>query len=438
MECDQISKAFLSLHEAGGFKVLPAASLLHSSVPMSFVMSAGLIQIENELEQIIARVGTRFSFTQPCFRHFDVKQVTHNSLHLSLFHMSAAFNMGSTDRESVLPRLWDYLTKTLHLSKNTLWISYLDDKDFGRDQQTYACWQDLGVDKKHLIGLNKQHNFWQQQQSGKIAFDGKKCGPHTEVFFERNDIHCNCDKTKSIKEQFLHCHCGRFVEISNTLFIEHYINDENRLIPAQHVFSECVIGIERLAMILQRVPSVYHISRFKPIRTALSYFFSQQDIEPLLEIKPDNSAFATSSTIIIDHLSAFVILINAGAPAPGRGGRARIMRNLARAIITQALLHDLDVTLLFQQVLIEKEQQRSQSLLNQEYQRFAKTLERGKRKLKALYQSQQAISSNIQHEFQYKEGIPPCLFKKFQTILIAEKLISSDEIINIHKQVSRS
>ncbi len=439
MECDQISKAFLSLHKAGGFKVLPAASLLHSSVPMSFVMSAGLIQIENELEQIIAKVGPRFSFTQPCFRHFDIKQVAHNSLHLSLFHMSAAFNMGSTDRTSVLPRLWDYLTKTLSLSANNLWITYLNDEDFGCDQQSYDCWQTLGIDQQHLIGLGKEHNFWRQQQSGQIASDGKKCGPHTEVFYERKDIHCDCDKTKPIKEQLLSCHCGRFIEISNTLFIEHYLNDKNKLIPAQHIFSECVIGIERLAMIMQQVPSVYHISRFASLRTALSHFFSQQAIQPTsLETKLKNKVFISSFSIIIDHLSAFIILTNAGAPPPGRGGRARIMRNLARAIITQALLHDVDVINLLHQVLVKEKQQLSLLLLKQEYQRFSKTLERGKRKLQILYQSQQPIPSDIEKQFQYKWGIPPCLFKKFQRILVTEELISIDKIINIRKQVPRS
>jgi alanyl-tRNA synthetase len=443
MECNQISDNFLAMHEADGFKTLPAASLLHSSVPMSFVMSAGLIQIENELDQIVAASGPQFCFTQPCFRHFDVKQVGQNSMHLSLFHMSAAFNMGSTDRSSVLPRLWQFLTQTLSLSTDKLWISYLDDSDFGLDQQSYDCWQSIGVDKTHLIGLDQQHNFWRQRQSGQIAQDGKKCGPHTEIFYERDDIKCHCDRSKTIKEQILHCHCGRFIEISNSLFIENYINDEEQLIVADTVFSECVIGIERIAMILQQVSSVYHIERFKTSHNALSLFCSQQLLQqfsqpfPPQRLQPLKTSLTTTSfAIIIDHLSAFVILINDGAPAPGRGGRARIMRNLARAVMTQALLHDLDVMLLLQHLLIEKQQQQSRVLLEQEYSRFATTLTRGKRKLLALYQRKQLITDDIQDQFQYKWGVPPCLFVKFQKILAADPLTTTDDIVNIHKQVS--
>jgi len=434
MECNQISEYFLAVHGADGFKALPAASLLHSSVPMSFVMSAGLIQIENELEQIVAETGPQFCFTQPCFRHFDVKQVGQNSMHLSLFHMSAAFHMGSTNRNNVLPRLWKFLTKTLNLSANNLWISYLDDADFGLDQQSYDCWQSIGVDKTHLIGLDQQHNFWRQRKSGQIAKDGKKCGPHTEIFYERDDIHCVCDRSKAIKEQMLNCRCGRFVEISNSLFIENYIDDNQQLVTANTVFSECVIGIERIAMILQQAPSVHHISRFKTSRNALSVFFAQQFPQ---RIQTSDTLLTRSFAIIIDHLSAFVILINDGAPTPGRGGRARIMRNLARAAMTQALLHDIDILLLLQHLLIEQKQQQSRVLLEQEYNRFATTLTRGKRRLLALYQKKQLITADIQDQFQSKWGVPPCLFVKFQKILAADRLITTDDIVNIRKQVSK-
>jgi alanyl-tRNA synthetase len=434
MECNNISRAFLSLHEADGFKTLPAASLLHSSAPMSFVMSAGLIQIENELPQIVAAIGNQFTFTQPCFRHFDVKQVGNDTMHLSLFQMSAAFYMGSTRRENVLPRLWHFLTQVLGLEQQRLWVTYLDDDVFGRDQQSYDCWRSIGVDKAHLIGLDHQHNFWRQRKSGQIARDGKKCGPHTEVFYERQEVVCRCntaDSNTTIKQKIQSCRCGRFVEVSNSLFIENYLNDKQQRIPADTVFSECVIGIERLAMILQNVPTVYHISRFSAWRNALQPLlpnaYNTQNTNVFDKSKATNTPLDKSLNIILDHLSAFVALINDGAPAPGRGGRARIMRNLARRAITHALLHDIDAMKLFQQLLAEAENEEQQAnqqycldLLQQEYQRFAQTLERGKRKLIALKKANQLITQGLQDQFQYKWGIPPCLFTKFYTLLTTE------------------
>ncbi|HMT91727.1 hypothetical protein [uncultured Thiothrix sp.] len=74
-DTQSLSEAFLQLHAQAGFSRLPPSSLLHDSVPMSFVMSAGLIQVENDLEKIIAETNGQFAFTQPCFRHFDMQQV---------------------------------------------------------------------------------------------------------------------------------------------------------------------------------------------------------------------------------------------------------------------------------------------------------------------------------------------------------------------------
>jgi hypothetical protein len=113
------------------------------------------------------------------------------------------------------------------------------------------------------------------------------------------------------------------------------------------------------------------------------------------------------------------------------------MRNLARAAMAQALLHDLDVMLLLQQLLVEQKQQQSRILLEQEYSRFATTLTRGKRKLLVLYQKQQLINADIQDQFQSKWGVPPCLFAKFQKILAADRLITTDDIVNIQKRVSK-
>lgn len=185
LDCQAISEAFLALHEQDGFARLPPSSLLHDSVPMSFVMSAGLIQVENELDKIVLETGGKFAFTQPCFRHFDMKQVGTDPTRLSLFHMSAAFHIGCSERETVLPRLWHFLTEVLGLEKERLWVTYLDDAEFGRDEASYQCWKTLGVAEERLVGLDQQHCFWRQRSLGQIASDGKKCGPHlcTRQFF---------------------------------------------------------------------------------------------------------------------------------------------------------------------------------------------------------------------------------------------------------------
>lgn len=399
--CQSISDAFLALHADDGFAVLPPSSLLHESVPMSFVMSAGLIQVENDLEQIVEETGGRFVFTQPCFRHFDVKQVGLDTTHLSLFHMSAAFHIGCSDRVSVLSRLWHFLTDILQLDKKRLWITYLDDVEFGIDQRTYDCWKAIGVEEKQLIGSSEEDCFWRQKSTGKIASDGKKCGPHTEVFFERDGYQCNdaCQLGNPGA-----CRCGRFVEVSNSLFIENYISDQNTLVLADTVFSECVIGIERLAMVLQDAPNVHGVDRFQQQRQALRELAMANN----MALPPE---FEQHSRVILDHLDAFVTLSADGAPAPGRGGQARIMRLLARGIMTRCLLIGFDVTTLFTTLLP------SQSLPTQrlilEWQIFKKTLLKGHRQLQ--YYSQPLTPEQLYY-FKRELGIPELLMDQLNVL----------------------
>lgn len=355
LDCQAISEAFLALHEQDGFARLPPSSLLHDSVPMSFVMSAGLIQVENELEQVVLKTGGKFAFTQPCFRHFDMKQVGEDPTRLSLFHMSAAFHIGSSERETVLPRLWYFLTEVLGLEKERLWITYLDDAELGRDEASYQCWKTLGIAEERLVGLGQEHCFWRQRSTGQIASDGKKCGPHTEVFYER-DVACPACENR--EQPLGNCRCGRFVEISNSLFIENYIGDDGKLIPAGTVFAECVVGLERTEMVLRGLPSVYHVRRFDQWREQICMGISCPDLSQQQALN-----------ITLDHLSAFVKLTKDGAPAPGQGGRKYIMRKLAREAMNQLLQCKLDVHSLMN-ALMESQHQEFLTLLQEEYVRF--------------------------------------------------------------------
>jgi len=351
--CQSISDAFLALYADDGFAVLPPSSLLHDSVPMSFVMSAGLIQVESDLDQIVEDTGGQFVFTQPCFRHFDVKQVGLDTTHLSLFHMSAAFHIGCSERETVLPRLWHFLTKTLSLDNKRLWVTYLDDTEYGRDQRTFDCWKEAGVDESHLIGLSQEHCFWRQRSTGQIASDGKKCGPHTEVFIERDGFECgeHCEKGNPGA-----CRCGRFVEVSNSLFIENYVSDDGKLIPADTVFSECVIGVERLAMVLQKAPDVHHVDRFEAWRKVLKPQLAQITSEQ----------YEPSVNLILDHFSAFNKLISEGAPEPGHGGRKYIMKRLARSAFQKILESSLSV----EDTIISLSTPEAQPVLERAWQRY--------------------------------------------------------------------
>ena len=86
MNCSAIRQQFVDFFDEQDFKLLPPAPMLHPSIPMSFVMSAGLVQVETVLSQLNLEQGERFTLIQNCFRHFDLETVGVMPVYLNLFN----------------------------------------------------------------------------------------------------------------------------------------------------------------------------------------------------------------------------------------------------------------------------------------------------------------------------------------------------------------
>jgi alanyl-tRNA synthetase len=70
MDCRKIQQHFIDFFAQQQFVLLPAAPMLHPSIPMSFVMSAGLVQVETVLSELNLQQGQHFTLIQNCFRYF--------------------------------------------------------------------------------------------------------------------------------------------------------------------------------------------------------------------------------------------------------------------------------------------------------------------------------------------------------------------------------
>ena len=68
MNCSDIRQQFVSFFDEQDFKLLPPAPMLHPSIPVSFVMSAGLVQVETVLSQLNLEQGQLFTLVQNCFQ----------------------------------------------------------------------------------------------------------------------------------------------------------------------------------------------------------------------------------------------------------------------------------------------------------------------------------------------------------------------------------
>jgi alanyl-tRNA synthetase len=99
---------------------------------------------------------------------------------------------------------------------------------------------------------------------------------------------------------------------------------------------EVVIGVERLAMVLQGANSVYEVESLPQLFSALEEDMGKNAVQGIERER--------QMRLMADHLRAMLFLVADGAPPPGRGGRARIMRRLARNSLTAQKLLDLPVS----------------------------------------------------------------------------------------------
>jgi alanyl-tRNA synthetase len=331
MQSSEIGQAFVEHYQSEGYTVLPSAPLLDPSIPMTFVMSAGLVQIEMALDQAGKRTRDKYALLQKCFRHFDVETIGTTDFHLSLFEMPGAFFFSPDSKPRMIQEMWGLLTDNLKINAANLWVTYFSGGEisghrFEEDTDALRAWQEIGLPEERIVGLGVDNNFWMQGPGIEGAVRYRKCGPHTEVFFDRGvQLSCgpNC---------LPGCRCGRFVELANTLFLSTERDTETeKLRPLSTPFTETVIGTERVAMISQDKVSVFEIDCMRPAIATIRQFHNADDLS--------NEVIVASENILADHLRALLFLAADGAPPPGKNGRERIIKILIRrALASQMVL----------------------------------------------------------------------------------------------------
>jgi alanyl-tRNA synthetase len=419
----EVGQRFLEYYQADGYEVIPGSSLLDPSVPMSFVMSAGLVQVETSATLLKGgRTGNRYALLQNCFRYFDLVNVGESDIHLSLFQMPGAFTFGPVSKRDTVAQIWGLLTKAYGFHPDSLWVTYFAGDEvaghtFGPDLETYQAWRGVGVSPDHIVGLGAEHNFWKQGASVVGEEHVPKCGPNTEVFFDRG-THLSCGATCRPG-----CGCGRFVEFLNTLFITLHIDDDTGIVkPLEEPFTETVVGTERVAMLLQGASSVFEIDGIQPLIEHVRGFTKS----PALPV----ADCVRHERVLVDHIRALLFLVADGAPPPGKGGRARLMRKLVRGILTsQRLLGISDPAFVRslvgatldlytdQHPRLPFAQNRLSEYVTDERGRFERTLQAGRRQLDRILtqRDKRYISGEDMLDLEKRHGVPEPLLEVMLT-----------------------
>lgn len=407
----ELGQKFLDFYRERGHAVISGSSLLDESVPMSFVMSAGMVQFEHLANG--RRNGDQFCLIQNCFRYFDLERIGSSRIHLSLFQMPGSFAFGIPDRQAAIAQFWELLTTVFRFDPLSLVATYfagdrIDGQEIPADTASASAWHSAaGLPPERIFGLSSRYNFWSQSRQAVGDSNSQKRGPNTELFYDRGIQH-DCGK-----DCFPGCPCGRYIEFANILFITHKINAATGLLtPLEEPFTEVVIGLERAAMILQARESVFEIDSLSPLIHHLRNFTKPLPMEDG-GLEPQLLEF-----ILVDHLRALLFLVADGAPPPGKGGRARLMRILIRELLTcQQLLGISDRGFIRSMILVAGQQDphlllakgRLLEYMKRETEVFEQTLQSGLKDLRFL--AGQRLSDETLAHLRNTRGLPVPLLR---------------------------
>src|SRR4029079_18221401 len=144
-------------------------------------------------------------------------------------------------------------------------------------------------------------------------------GPDSEIYFDRGAEH-GCGAPDCAPG----CDCERYLELWNNVFMEFFQAPDGTRTPLPRQNVDTGMGLERLAMVMQGVESIYDIDLYQAIIQRVAALAGvQYGEEPEID---------RALRIIADHARGSTFLIADGV-LPGNEGRSYVLRRILRRAI---------------------------------------------------------------------------------------------------------
>src|SRR3990167_8494578 len=343
MTTQEIRKQYLAFFVTKGHKIIPRASLVPQDDPTTLFTGSGMQPLVPYLLGEKHPAGKRLVDSQTCFRAEDMDEVGDNR-HTTFFEMLGNWSLGDYYKEDQLVWFWDFLTKTVGLDPQKLYVTcFIGDKQTGvpKDTESAKIWKDLfgqeGIEAKEVeLGSNEagyqkglqngrifyydaSKNWWSREGTPSNMRLGEPGGPDSEVFYDFATPH----DEKYGKHCHPNCDCGRFLEIGNSVFMAYKKTAKGfEPLPAPNV--DFGGGLERIAAASINSPDVFQISLIKPIINGLETLSAKS-----------YDQHQTAMRVIADHMRAAVWLGVDGA-LPSNKAQGYVLRRLLRRAIRYA------------------------------------------------------------------------------------------------------
>ena len=363
MSAADVRRAFLEFFRERGHTVVASSSLVPGNDPTLLFTNAGMVQFKDVFLGKEPRGYVRAVSSQRCVRaggkHNDLENVGYTARHHTFFEMLGNFSFGDYFKRDAIRFAWDFVTGTLQLDPQRLWVTVFED-----DDEAEAIWiKEIGVAANRVTRMGAKSNFWAMGDTG-------PCGPCSEIFYDHGP-HVAGGPPGSADEDG-----DRFIEIWNLVFMQFDRSADGKLTPLPKPSVDTGAGLERLAAVMQGVTSNYQIDLFHNIIAAAGELARTPDLT------------TPSLRVIADHIRACSFLIVDGV-VPSNEGRGYVLRRIIRRAIRHGYKLGIHEAFFYKLVgALEQEMgaaypeltaKRAQveKQLQQEEERFAETLANG-------------------------------------------------------------
>ncbi|MBT8088316.1 MAG: alanine--tRNA ligase, partial [Gammaproteobacteria bacterium] len=287
--------------------VVPSSPLVPGNDPTLLFTNAGMVQFKDVFLGDDKRKYSTAATSQRCVRaggkHNDLENVGYTARHHTFFEMLGNFSFGDYFKRDAIRYAWEFLTETLGLPEERLWVTVYEEDDEAAD-----IWlNEMKVSPERFSRMGEKDNFWAMGDTG-------PCGPCSEIFFDHG-ANVPGGPPGSPDEDG-----DRYVEIWNLVFMQFDRSADGEMKPLPKPSVDTGMGLERIAAVMQQVHSNYEIDLFAHLIQATA---------DILGVKNDGSS---SLNVIADHIRACAFLIVDGV-LPGNEGRGYVLRRIIRRAI---------------------------------------------------------------------------------------------------------
>lgn len=313
---NDLREKYLSFFETKGHLRLPSFSLIPNNDNSLLLINSGMAPMKKYFTGEVTPPRKRVTTCQKCIRTPDIERVGITARHGTFFEMLGNFSFGDYFKHEATAWAWEFLTQTLEMDVDRLWVSIYED-----DDEAFNIWTgEVGVTPERIVRLGKEDNFWEHGEG--------PCGPCSEIYFDRGEEY-GCGKPTC----GVGCDCDRYVEIWNNVFTQFDSDGKGTYTPLDHPNIDTGMGLERLACVVQGVDNLFLVDTVQNIMKHISQIAGvTYGDDPKTDI---------SLRVITDHIRSTTFMIGDGV-MPSNTGRGYVLRRLLRRAARHGRLLGID------------------------------------------------------------------------------------------------